>query len=128
MILTRKLKFGARRAFCKSSVAAKLGIADLLKDGPKSSDELAQATGTHGRSLYRLLRALASVGVFAEAEDGRFELTPLGECLQTGIPGSVRAITVNFGERDYRAWGDLLHSVRKCDRGSVGIVPKKMAG
>jgi SAM-dependent methyltransferase len=93
-------------------VAAKLGIADLLKDGPKSSDELAQATGTHARSLYRLLRALASVGVFAEAEDGRFGLTPLGECLQTGSPGSVRAITINHGERLYRAWGDLLHSVR----------------
>jgi len=94
-------------------VAAKLGIADLLKDGPKSSDELAQATGTHARSLYRLLRALASVGVFAEAEDGRFGLTPLGECLQTGIPGSVRALTMmTSSEGWYRAWGDLLHSVR----------------
>jgi SAM-dependent methyltransferase len=93
-------------------VAAKLGIADLLKDGPKSYDELAKATGTHKRSLYRLLRALASVGVFAEAEDGRFGLTPLGECLQTGIPGSVRALTINHGERLYRAWGELLHSVR----------------
>ncbi len=93
-------------------VAAKLGIADLLKDGPKNDGELAKATGTHGRSLYRLLRALASVGVFAEAEDGRFGLTPLGECLQTGIPGSVRAITINHGERLYRPWGELLHSVR----------------
>jgi hypothetical protein len=93
-------------------VAAKLGIADLLKDGPQHSDELAQATGTHGRSLYRLLRALASVGVLAEAEDGCFGLTPLGEYLQTGTPGSVRAITINHGERLYRPWGDLLHSVR----------------
>jgi hypothetical protein len=93
-------------------VAAKLGIADLLKDGPKTDDELAQATGAHPRSLYRLLRALASVRVFAEAEDGRFGLTPLGEYLQTGIPGSVRALTINHGERLYRPWGDLLHSVR----------------
>src|SRR5262249_28474617 len=93
-------------------VAAKLGIADLLKDGPKNDDELAKAIGTHVRSLYRLLRALASVGVFAETEDGRFGLTPLGECLQTGIPGSVRALTINHGERLYRAWGELLHSVR----------------
>ena len=78
-------------------VAAKLGIADLLKDGPKNDDELAKATGTHPRSLYRLLRALASVRVFAEAEDGRFGLTPLGECLQTGIPGwyaPLRSTTV----------------------------------
>ena len=93
-------------------VAAKLGIADLLKEGPKNCDELAKATGTHPRSLYRLLRALASVGVFAEAEDGRFGLTPLGECLQTGISGSVRALTINHGERLYRPWGELLHSVR----------------
>jgi SAM-dependent methyltransferase len=93
-------------------VAAKLGIADLLKDGPKNYEELAKATGTHKRSLYRLLRALASVGVFAEAEDGRFGLTPLGKCLQTEIPGSVRAIMINHGERLYRPWGDLLHSVR----------------
>src|SRR5262245_51710972 len=80
-------------------VAAKLGIADLLKDGPKDDDDLAKATGTHVRCLYRLLRALASIGVFAEAEDGRFRLTPLGECLQTGSPGSVRALTINRGER-----------------------------
>jgi predicted Rossmann fold nucleotide-binding protein DprA/Smf involved in DNA uptake len=51
-------------------VAAKLGIADLLADGPKTADELARATGTHARSLYRLLRALASVGVFSEVEGG----------------------------------------------------------
>ena len=68
-------------------VAAKLGIADLLKDGPKSSDELAKTTGVHAQSLYRLLRALASVGVFVESEDGRFSLTPLAEYLQTGVPG-----------------------------------------
>jgi hypothetical protein len=93
-------------------VAAKLGIADLLQQGPKNADELAQVTGTHARSLYRLLRALASIGVFAEAEDGRFGLTPLGAYLQTGIPGSVRALTLNHGERLYRPWGELLHSVR----------------
>jgi len=93
-------------------VAAKLGIADLVKDGPKNYDELAQATRTHPRSLYRLLRALASVGVFAEAEDGYFGLTPLGECLQTGVSGSVRARTIIYGERAYCAWGELLHSVR----------------
>ena len=51
-------------------VAAKLGIADLLVDGPRTADQLAQDTGTHARSLYRLLRALASVGVFSESEGG----------------------------------------------------------
>jgi DNA-binding IclR family transcriptional regulator len=58
-------------------VAAKLGIADLLKDGPKGSEELAQTIGAHTGSLYRLLRVLASFGIFAENEQGSFELTPL---------------------------------------------------
>jgi len=70
---------------------AKLGIADLLQDGTKNSEELAQLTGTDARSLSRLMRALASVGVFAEVAEHRFGLTPLGTCLQTGAPGSMRA-------------------------------------
>src|SRR4051794_29516229 len=61
-------------------VAAQLSVAELLQDGPRSAQELAQATGTHPRALYRLLRALASIGVFAE-DQGRFALTPLAECL-----------------------------------------------
>ncbi len=56
--------------------AAKLGIADQLKAGPKHWDQLAAATGSNSSALYRLLRALASVGVFAEIEPGRFSLTP----------------------------------------------------
>jgi SAM-dependent methyltransferase len=89
-------------------VAAKLCIADFLKDGPRSSAELAQATGTDDRALYRLLRALASIGIFAE-EDGRFRLTPLAECLHN--PG-VRALAIMRGEFQYRAWGELLYSVQ----------------
>src|SRR4051794_21281654 len=69
-------------------VAAKLGIADLLREGPRTADELAAETGTHGPSLYRLLRALAGFRIFAEDEQGRFGLTPLAELLQTGLPGS----------------------------------------
>src|SRR5919199_6846000 len=71
-------------------VAAALGIADLLGDGPSSADELAEATGAHAPTLYRLLRALASVGIFIET-DGRFGLTPLAEYLRTDTPGSLRA-------------------------------------
>src|SRR5512143_1857421 len=70
-------------------VAARLGIADLVADGPKSSAELAETTGTHAPSLYRLLRALASFGVFAEDDRGRFGLTPLAEPLRTGVPDSL---------------------------------------
>jgi DNA-binding IclR family transcriptional regulator len=57
-------------------VAAKLRIADCLADGPRPIGEIAAATGTHPRALYRLLRALASVGIFSEEETGRFRLTP----------------------------------------------------
>src|SRR5262245_41869337 len=63
-------------------VAADLGIADLLANGPKSSGELAQASGSHPRALYRVLRALASVGIFTEVEPERFALTPMAEALR----------------------------------------------
>ena len=82
-------------------VAASLGIADYLKDGPKSVEELAAATSSRAPSLYRLLRALASVKIFVEA-DGRFSLTPLAEYLRSDVPGSVRAWATMIG-RPY-AW------------------------
>jgi ubiquinone/menaquinone biosynthesis C-methylase UbiE len=94
-------------------IAAKLGIADQLRDGPKTVDELAAATATHAPSLYRVLRALASVGVFSEDKKRGFALTPLAETLRTDAPGSLRAFaTVELGEEHYPAWGELLHSVR----------------
>ena len=94
-------------------IVAKLGIADLLKDQPRSSEELAAATGTHAPSLYRVLRALASVGVFATDEHGRFALTPLAATLQTGVPGSLRAFAIaELGEDHYPAWGEVLRSVK----------------
>jgi hypothetical protein len=94
-------------------VAAKLGIADLLAEGPRTPADLAQAAGADARSLYRVLRALASEGVFAEDASGRFGLTPLAECLRTGVPGSVRAWVLLMGEPVcYDSCGKLLHSVK----------------
>ena len=94
-------------------VAATLGIADLLKDGSRSADELAEATGTHAPTLYRLLRALASVGVFAEQSDECFGSTPLAEHLRTDAPGSLRAWARLIGQPYFwSAWGHLLHSVK----------------
>jgi hypothetical protein len=90
------------------SVAAKLDLAELLKDGPRSAQELAQATGTNPRTLYRLLRALASLDIFAE-EQGRFILTPLAKCL---LDPSTKAMAVMRGGCQYRAWGELLYSVQ----------------
>ncbi len=93
-------------------VAAKLRLADLLSDGPRSHEDLAKETGTHAASLYRLLRALAGVGVFAEDDSGRFTLTPMAELLRSDVPGSKRASAVMLGEEHYRAWGELLFGVR----------------
>src|SRR6266511_3721036 len=89
-------------------VAAKLGLADLLKDGPQTAQDLAQVTGTNQRALYRLLRALASIGLFAE-DQGSFSLTPLAECL---LDPATKAMATMRGEFQYRAWGELLHSVQ----------------
>jgi ubiquinone/menaquinone biosynthesis C-methylase UbiE len=89
-------------------VAAKLGIADLLKDGPRPVPELAQATGTNPQALHRLLRALASISIFAE-DQGRFTLTPLAECL---LNPSTKAMATMRGDFQYRAWGELLYSVQ----------------
>ena len=95
-------------------VAAKLGIADLLKDSPKSIDELAKATETDARTLYRILRTLASVGIFTEVEQSqRFTLTPLAQLLQTGIPGSLHAMAIYMGDNHHwRTFGDILYSVK----------------
>jgi SAM-dependent methyltransferase len=93
-------------------VAATLGIADLLAHGPQPSSALAKSTGTHAESLTRVLRLLASVGVFTEQEDRCFALTPLGECLRTGVPGSTRSAALLFGGITQEAWRDLLYSVR----------------
>ena len=93
-------------------VAAKLGIADLLKDGPQSCVALATATGADTPSLFRLMRALASVGVFSHVQGDCFALSRLGESLQTEVQGSLRAMVITIGEIHYRACGDLLHSVK----------------
>ncbi len=93
-------------------VAARLGIADLLKAGPLGSEELAAATGSHPGSLYRLLRVLASFGLFAADDRGCFELTPLGELLRQDAPESMRALALWSGGVSYQAFGGLERSVR----------------
>jgi O-methyltransferase domain/Dimerisation domain len=95
------------------SVAARLGIADLLVDGPRSSDELAARTGADPSALYRLLRALATVGVVHEDDDRGFALTELGEGLRSDVEGSLAAWATFIGSpAHWAAWGDLAHSVQ----------------
>src|SRR6185369_14666097 len=100
-------------------VATELGVADLLRDGPLAIADLARTTGTHEPTLYRLLRALASIGVFHEDSERRFSLTSMGQLLRSDAPASVGAIARFFG-RDYHwtAWGSLLHSVRTGENAS----------
>ncbi|MBD2018597.1 methyltransferase [Leptolyngbya sp. FACHB-36] len=93
--------------------ASALRIADLLAEAPKTSQELAEATKTHAPSLYRVLRALASVGVFAEDEDGRFHLTPNGEFLRHDTPDAIGPMVNVLGEDwHWQVWGRLLESVQ----------------
>ena len=73
------------------SVAAELGIADHLVDSPRSSADLAHATSTHPRALYRLLRLLCSVGVFTEIQPDSFVRAPPSKCLRAGVPESMRS-------------------------------------
>ena len=95
------------------SVAAKLRIADKIVSGPKSAADLAKETNTHGPTLYRVLRALASFGIFSESSDGKFSQTPTSELLRTGVPGSMRGMAEFCGaEWSWKAWGDLMYSVQ----------------
>jgi hypothetical protein len=90
--------------------AAEFGIADILAEGPKTIDELAHLTGTHAPSLYRVMRTLASVGIFAEAEDKRFELTPTAGFLKSGALRSV-SLMLN-SDWNENAWSYFINGVR----------------
>ena len=95
---------------------AKLGIADLLVDGPKSSQELAALTESHPGVLYRVLRLVASGGVLAEDDARRFSLTPLGEGLRSDVPGSRRGHIILMGEPMFwNSWGKLVEGVQTGD-------------
>ncbi|MGB6198156.1 MAG: methyltransferase [Candidatus Acidiferrales bacterium] len=96
-----------------ANVAAQLNLADYLADGPKTAGELAPKTATHAPSLYRLMRTLASLGLFTEDAAHRFSLTPLGAALKTGAPGSARATILTLaGGHQMRAADELLFSVQ----------------
>ena len=97
-------------------VAAKLRIADQLKDGPKSIQELASTAAVNPTALYRVLRALASHGIFAETGDCSFALTPQAELLREDVPGSLRAWALLQGDESrWKPWGALLECVQTGD-------------
>jgi hypothetical protein len=91
--------------------AAELGIADHLVDGPRTSAELAPLIGANSDALYRVMRALAALGVLTLLDGGRFGLGPLGQHLRSDIPGSLRPLARFWNlEANRRPWQELLHS------------------
>jgi hypothetical protein len=93
-------------------VMAKLCVADQLSAGPRPVRDVALAVGANPGALYRVMRTLASVGVFAESAPGQFALTVMGNYLRSDVPGSLRAQLLTINELDWLPWSDLLHSVR----------------
>ncbi len=94
-------------------VAASLNLADLLRDGPKRSAELAALSGANRDALARIMTALTAAGLFAADEEGRFSVTELGATLRTDVPGSLNAwALLMLGDPNQEAWSDVLHTVR----------------
>lgn len=107
-----RLIWGFRTTWAIHTVVS-LGLADLLSSGSKASDELAAETKTHPGSLYRLMRATASLGLFREEDRRCFSLTPMGEFLRTDMAGSHAAMAKLVGQDNFQgAWSQLLYSVR----------------
>lgn len=93
--------------------AAKLGIADLLAEGPRPVSRLAEESGTNEDALYRVLRALATAGIFKETTPRTFDLTPAAAALQSGVPGSLRDLAVWLGNRfHFHVFAEMEHSLR----------------
>ena len=93
--------------------AAKLGLADLLADGPRTAADIAPATGAHAPTLHRFLRTLGSLGLVTDTGGGRFALTPLGEALKTGAPGAARSTIMMFGGPIFwRSWEEIVYSLQ----------------
>jgi hypothetical protein len=94
-------------------VIAELNIADLLKNGPRPVSELAKETRANEDALYRSLRLLAMVGIFAETQPRHFTLTPAAEFLRTDVPGSMRDMVLWIGDpMHFRVAAEWLHSVK----------------
>jgi hypothetical protein len=94
-------------------IVAKLGIADLLKNGARSTADLAAATQTNEDRLYRMLRALAATGIFTEVAPRRFALTPAADCLRSDVEGSLRPMAIWIGDPlHFRVYAEMMHSIK----------------
>lgn len=110
----------SKMIFC----AAQLGVADQLVKGPVTVTDLAARTRSHPESLHRLLRALASLGIFRETKSGVFELTPKAQYLRSDNVDGIRDFAVMVNDDLFEVWGDILHSVQTGE----GAVHKRFGG
>jgi len=92
-------------------VTAKLGLADVLHEGPRNADDIAAELGVNAPVLRRLLRGLVNRGIVTEERAGTFSLTALGQYLRADVPGALRDHAIRSGEMQYPAWGSLLYAV-----------------
>ncbi|WP_338868080.1 methyltransferase [Spirosoma sp. SC4-14] len=94
-------------------VIARLGIADVFREGPQTAETVALQTNTHGPSIYRLLRAATSIGLFVGNQNKTFTITGLGKTLMTDSPGSHRDFAIaELGQEHYQGWGNLAYSIQ----------------
>jgi len=109
--------------------AAELGVPDLLADGSRTAADLASASGAHTASLHRLLRALVTIDVLVEDDDGAFALTPMGGLLRADVDGTVRAWTIYQGRDVWDEWGLMREAIltgrsgREIAHGEGGFEP-----
>jgi O-methyltransferase/methyltransferase family protein len=103
-------------------VAARLELSDLLADGPRSVEDLAEATSTHAPTLARLLRALESIGIYQRDDAGRYANTELSEPLRRDVPGSIAGWAAFIGRPHYwHAWAGLIDSVRSGENAFAAV-------
>jgi O-methyltransferase domain/Dimerisation domain len=121
-VAVRRLIFGHRVAQVLAT-AAQLGLADHLSETPKTAAQLAPLVQANARSLHRFLRALASIGIVTEGEDGSFALAPLGACLRADTPSNMRSWALfECAEHFQRSWSDLLYSVQTGEPASTHVL------
>jgi hypothetical protein len=96
------------------AIATEMGLPDILAERPLSIDDLASLTKTNASALFRLLRALESIGVFSQPEPRVFSNTPISQCLREGVPGSQRPVVLSSlskGNGLFDGWNDLEHAM-----------------
>lgn len=108
-------------------IAAELHLADLLSDGPKDAEDLARSTGCEAATLRRLMRALASLDLCIQLDDGSFQLRPMGSLLRAEAPNSLRSWTIWWGRHLWPAWRNLLHRVGNTGESAPGTGASELA-